>query len=45
MSVLGELGRGGRLSALTLLHLRVRRAVGNLDLELDEELHVLTQLG
>jgi hypothetical protein len=45
MPVLYEFGSGGRLGMLALLHLRLRRAGGNLDLELDEELHVLTQLG
>src|SRR4026208_1600283 len=42
MPALRELGRGGRLGALTLLHLRVRRACGNLELELDKELHQAT---
>src|SRR6266849_3657327 len=37
--LLRELGRGGRLGALVLLHLRVRCVGGNLDLELDQELH------
>src|SRR6185369_16374791 len=31
MPVVGELGRGGRLGALMLLHVRVRCAGGNLD--------------
>src|SRR5258705_2250569 len=42
MPALRELGRGGRLGALTLFHLRVGRACGNLELELDEELHQAT---
>src|SRR5207247_2374865 len=44
MPVLRELGRGGRLCALVLLHLRVRRAGGNLDLEFDQELHAVLLL-
>ena len=42
MPVLRELGRGGRLRTLTPLHLRVRRACGNLEFELDQELHQAT---
>ena len=44
MPVLRELGGGGRLGALVLLHLRVGRAGGNLDLELDQELHAVLLL-
>src|SRR5262249_61434592 len=39
-----ELGRGGRLGALVLLHLRVGRAGRNLDLEFDQELHAVLLL-
>ena len=39
MAVFSELGRGGRLGAVALVHLRTSRAGGNLDLELDQELH------
>src|SRR6478672_13777904 len=44
MPVLHELGSGGRLGMLALLHLRLRRAGGNLDLELDQELHAVLLL-
>src|SRR5262249_32627078 len=41
MPVLRELGRGGRLGALVLLHVRGRRAGRNLGLELDQKLHAV----
>jgi len=37
--VFRELGRGGRFGAVVLIHVPARRAAGNLDLELDQELH------
>src|SRR5262249_46508448 len=37
-----ELGGGGRLGAVALLDLRLWRAGGNFELELDEELHIVS---